>query len=55
MAEGVDDLLRGQDMVRGHNVVDQRLPGCLLSAQPGDQRGRAGEQESTAWEDVHAC
>ena len=49
VAEGVDDLLRDQDMVGGHDILDQRFAGRLLARQPSDQRGRTSEQESAAW------
>ena len=54
MAESVDNLLRDQDMVGGHDILNQRFARRLLARQPSDQRGRTGEQESAAWKSGHA-
>jgi hypothetical protein len=34
VAERVDDFLSHQDVVRRHDIIDQRLAGRLLARQP---------------------
>lgn len=56
VTERVNNVLRGQNVVRGHHVVNERFSRCLLPGQPPRQERRGAEkQDLTPSMEIHAC